>query len=791
MTELTEKFLVSIGGWPAMKQARAIHAAGRITEASWQPPLLRGRVNDGGKDFTAALRIRNSIDIENLCPCRESRARGLICAHVMAVGLAVLNPGSGSRSQSTSTASAAKREPSSPTTDAKPRTRITFEGSLRNLEARVEFDYDTPSHRNPAAEAAIMARLLGDGFADRGGRALLSGEDAIAKFYATALPRWQHNAVVTLGERFQHVTRDFLTVRPVCKIQDDGSGWLDFQVHYTAGAEAVLSHDDLRRMLASGNPTVRLKSGKIAIADPAVADDVTEVLRDCDPRQERGRFRLNARHRGYLEASVARWSGAQSADDSTSRPVRLGSLEAALRPYQQEGARWLVERAAAGLGGLLADEMGLGKTVQTLAMMEALRLGGDTRPALVVCPSSLVWNWQREVARFLPDFRVLGLAGPNRAALFGQIDTSDLVVTSYALLRRDVDAYRGMEFSAIVLDEAQHIKNPESQNARAATSLRSGSRFILTGTPVENALTDLWSLFEFLLPGYLGTRSDFRDRYEVPLSVPNAPADIRERLARRLGPYILRRKKADILTDLPPKLEQVLEVELTAKQKAAYTAIQRAARDQVDALAEKSDAAARMQVLTALLRLRQTACDLRLVQPDLDGDPSDFSAKLDALRELLAEAIDGGHRVLVFSQFTTMLDRIGAALDADALAFCRLDGSTRDRESVVRRFQEDASIPVFLISLKAGGVGLNLTEADTVIHFDPWWNPAVEAQATDRAHRIGQQNVVTSIKLIARDTVEQRVLALQEKKRNLFENALDADQLASTLNLDDMRELIG
>lgn len=788
MTEITEKFLVSIGGWPAMKQARAIHAAGRVSKAEYQPPLLHGVINEGGKEFAASLRIRNSIDIENLCPCRESRARGVICAHVMAVGLSVINPAPMRVAQSAPTSRTMAMPVSADhVTAEKPKVSIRLEGSLRHLEATVAFSYAEAGKQNPAAEGALMMRLLEAGFVDEKGKAVLKGEDAVLKFYGTQLPLWKQDLNVEIGERFQHVTRDFVRIRPVCRLEDDGSGWLDFHVHYAAGAEAIFSHSDLKQMLDGAGGAIRLKSGKIALADAELASDVDEVLRDCDPRQERGRYRINPRQRGYIESSMTRWTGQDVSENVA--PPRLGALAMLLRPYQVDGAKWMAKRASLGLGGLLADEMGLGKTVQALAMIEANRLRGDNRPALVVCPSSLVWNWQCEASRFLPSLSVLAIAGGERASSFERIPSCGLVITSYALLRRDIDAYRPHEFSAIILDEAQHIKNPESQNAKSAMKLRGASRFILTGTPVENALSDLWSLFEFLLPGYLGNRKDFRDRYEGPLSTPGSP-ELRERLARRLGPYVLRRLKADILTDLPPKLEQILEVELTPRQKAAYTQIQSAARDQVDVLRQKSDAAARMRVLTALLRLRQASCDLRLVQPDMQ-DATDVSAKLDALRELLSEAMDGGHRVLVFSQFTSMLDKIGQALEADQTRYCRLDGSTRNRQAVVEQFQSDDSIPVFLISLKAGGVGLNLTAADTVIHFDPWWNPAVEAQATDRAHRIGQSSVVTSIKLIARDTVEQRVLALQQKKRALFENAVDADQLAGVLDIDDISELIG
>jgi len=336
-----------------------------------------------------------------------------------------------------------------------------------------------------------------------------------------------------------------------------------------------------------------------------------------------------------------------------------------------------------------------------------------------------------------------------------------------------------------VLDEAQHIKNPDSQNARAACALAANSRFILTGTPVENSLRDLWSLFEFLLPRYLGSRKDFKDRYETPLS-NGERGPVWNRLSRRLQPYLMRRRKQEILSELPDKIEQVIEVELSPEQKSAYTQLQLAARAQVDQLRDQASGAARMRVLTALLRLRQACCDLRLL-----GKESASSSKLNALLELVEEAIDGGHRALIFSQFTAMLDIIEGALQDAGISFCRLDGSTKNRQEVVERFQRDERIPVFLISLKAGGVGLNLTAADTVIHYDPWWNPAVEAQATDRTHRIGQKRVVTSIKLIARDTVEERVLRMQEKKRELLEGTVDAEAALERLSTNDLQELVG
>lgn len=774
--ELTEKFLVSLGGWPVFKEAKAIRDAGRIRDATYEPPLLKGRISEGGREFLTGLKIKNPVDIENLCPCRDSRQRGLICAHSIAAALEIIAPAP--KRATPAQAQTAAATASTATSEA-PRVEFSLEGSLRHLEGSISFHYSQPGVQNPSAEAAALAGLVGCGFENEKGKAVLRGEDAVVKFYATELPRLKKEWSVQEGERFQHVTKDIVRFEPRFALKERSDGWLDFHVHFTAGKEAVLSAQDLQRLLQSGKPQLRLADGRIAVPDAALATDLEEVLRDCDTSQERGTYKLSECQRGYIESSIAEWTSQSAPLPQTPKPEALGPLSERLRPYQIEGALWLLNNARSGSAGLLADEMGLGKTIQTLAMIEAL-----PGPHLVVCPSSLVWNWSRESTAFCSDLRVLTLEGAGRSEQFAKIPEHDLVITSYALLRRDAEHYKAFVFSTTTLDEAQHIKNPGSQNARAACAIRSKARFILSGTPLENSIRDLWSLFDFLLPGYLGTRKDFQDRYEKPLAAGES-AGVWPRLLRRVKPWMLRRTKPEILKELPPKIEQVVQVELTPDQKAAYTQLQIAARAEVDAMRE-SGGAARMKVLTALLRLRQACCDLRL----LNGESQAPSAKIDALLELLGEAVDGGHRTLVFSQFTSMLDLIAPALDEVGISWCRLDGSTKDRAAVVERFQSDSSISVFLISLKAGGVGLNLTGADTVIHFDPWWNPAVEAQATDRAHRIGQKNVVTSIKLIARDTVEERVLEMQAKKKTLSMELLDPDSVTG-LSAELVGELIG
>ena len=396
-----------------------------------------------------------------------------------------------------------------------------------------------------------------------------------------------------------------------------------------------------------------------------------------------------------------------------------------------------------------------------------------------------------EAKKFTPNLRVLALHGPDRHRLFDQIPESDIVVTSYALIRRDAEKYRAVEFDTVVLDEAQHIKNRQTQNAQAVKAVRAKYRLVLTGTPMENSVLDLWSIFDFLMPGYLGAAQDFRERYELPIT-RDKNSDAASRLSRRLRPFILRRLKRDVAADLPAKLEQVSFCEMTSDQRAVYQQVIEASRKEVlDAVGAQGIAKSRMVVLSALLRLRQVCCDLRLLK--LDGvEPANASGKLELFGELLEEVIDGGHRVLVFSQFVSMLTLLKEKLTAEGIDYCYLDGSTTNRGAVVERFQKTATIPVFLISLKAGGVGLNLTGADTVIHFDPWWNPAVEDQATDRAHRIGQTRVVTSYKLITRDTIEEKILLLQQKKRDIIKATLGSEEeLAEALSWEDIQELLG
>ena len=690
-----------------------------------------------------------------------------------------------------------------------------FEGSLNFLTARIEAIYGdrrvtldatgaalAKFSRNQASEQAALERLRAFGFAgpDTKGELTLKGEQRILAFFAAGLPRLEREWKVNVGERFGFVTRDVERIEPRLEIRSSGEQW--FELSYdlaTAGGERF-SGADIARLLQGGQSHVRRKNGKLAVFDPGLLDEFGQLLRDSDPQQKQaGVYRLDRMQAGALDAFTSdngmtvtgetRWRDWVAATRNLDRltPVPLGSLDATLRDYQKHGVYWLHFLAQNGFGGILADEMGLGKTLQALAFIRTLTGQG---PSLVVCPSSLIFNWRAEAAKWAPELRILALDGPRRADDFHKIEKFDLVITSYPLLRRDVEAYQGMEFSAVILDEAQHIKNPDSQNAQSASALKARHRFVLTGTPVENSVRDIWSLMNFLMPGYLGTRTDFRERYENAIQSESGGPE-QQRLTRRIRPFLLRRTKANVATEIPEKLEQVAYCELTDSQRQIYTQLSVTTRQQLSKLSGQGDKnKARMVMLTALLRLRQAACDARLLNLESPPSEAEASAKLDLLEELLSEALDGGHRVLVFSQFVTMLGHIRSRLDHLGVKYCYLDGQTRDRGAQVNRFQ-GGEAPVFLISLKAGGTGLNLTAADTVIHFDPWWNPAVEAQATDRAHRIGQKRVVTSYKLIARDTVEEKILNLQAKKRAIITATLESEQpLMEGLSMDDIQELL-
>jgi SNF2 family DNA or RNA helicase len=492
-----------------------------------------------------------------------------------------------------------------------------------------------------------------------------------------------------------------------------------------------------------------------------------------------------------LRAKLKSFNGIAAVDEPK-------GFQGELRPYQKTGLGWLNFLQEFRINGCLADDMGLGKTVQVLAMLEQRRVqscegngtgNGEAKvghtPSLAVVPRSLVFNWIEEAKRFTPKLRVLDYTGLQRGDLARQIDKYDLVITTYGTMQRDIVKLRNLRFDYAILDESQAIKNAHSQRAKASRLLIANHRLAMTGTPVENHLGELWSLLEFLNPGMLGTASVFQD-------ISKKVTDDTEGLGllrRALGPFILRRTKQQVLTELPPKTEQTLHCDLEGPQRKRYDELRTYYRAVLsERIAKTGMAKAKIHVLEALLRLRQAAIHPGLIDKE---SVDESSAKLDVLMEQLKEIIDEGHKALVFSQFTSFLAIVRNRLDREKIVYEYLDGRTRQRQERVERFQSDPACPLFLISLKAGGHGLNLTAADYVFILDPWWNPAVEAQAIDRAHRIGQERHVFAYRLIARDTVEEKIVELQQSKRDLAEAIISADgNVLSRLTSEDLELLL-
>jgi superfamily II DNA or RNA helicase len=465
-------------------------------------------------------------------------------------------------------------------------------------------------------------------------------------------------------------------------------------------------------------------------------------------------------------------------------------LQATLRDYQLAGFRWMQFLARHGLHGILADDMGLGKTLQTLTHVLTEKQSGHSqnKPTLVVAPTSVVPNWVAEAKKFTPSLRVLVLNGPDRRKYLRSIPYADLVFTSYALLHRDIDRLREHAFHMVVLDEAQNIKNPHAKVAQAACKLEAKHRLCLSGTPVENHLGELWSLMKFLVPGFLGSEEQFSNNFRKPIENHGDP-ERNEVLKQRVAPLILRRTKDQVAKELPPKTELVHLIELHTAQKDLYETVRATMNKRVrEAIAARGGSDFQMVFLDALLKLRQICCDPRLL-PDEFANTIHESAKLDFLTELLAVLIEEGRRILIFSQFTTMLALIEEHLVKEKIPYLKLTGSSKDRGKLVEDFQT-GKIPLFLISLKAGGTGLNLTAADTVIHYDPWWNPAAEAQATDRAYRIGQTNPVFVHKLLCQDTVEQRIHQMQQQKAQLAAGLLADADISNKLSPEMVRALL-
>jgi hypothetical protein len=588
------------------------------------------------------------------------------------------------------------------------------------------------------------------------------------------------------------------------KISASASGpidWLEISVELMLDGQP-LSPDDVKALWQSSGRFYRLADGRfIDLSSFALLREATGGFGNALERGGRARLTTAQMLSVYddlakacgdqelpqqlreLREAVRGFSGIEEIDP----PDHLTKI---LRPYQRRGLDFLAYLGRYAFGGILADDMGLGKTLQVLSYLDRERQRRGSAPNLIVCPTSVTHTWLSEAARFTPNIKVsLLTAGSGREAVYNEADKYDLLVTSYALARRDAESLNKLEFRTIVLDEAQQIKNPQAKISQVIKGIEAEQRLALTGTPIENSVLDLWSIVDFVMPGLLGNESHFRSTFETPI-MRDGDVDKQQRLARRVQPFMIRRLKTQVAADLPSRTEQTIECEMTTSQKKAYReTVLRARRDILREVDERGIQRAQLSILAALTKLRQICC-----HPGLIGDhwreDEEASGKFLAFIELLESIVDSGHRVLVFSSFTEMLGIIREALDSRKRAYSYLDGATKNRNKVLEDFRREDGPPVFLMSLKAGGVGLTVTEADYVVLYDPWWNPAIERQAIDRTHRIGQTKPVTAYRLVTLGSVEEKIQALQSRKQALADSVVSTDAaFAKSLTREDLDEL--
>ncbi len=676
---------------------------------------------------------------------------------------------------------------------------------------------DGVPERDLAAEAAVTERVRAAGLPPhllsgpapegrpRAG-AVLEGIEA-ARFVTEVLPELGSldDVIVAvegeLPEYREVLDAPLITVSATDDADPTRTDWFDLGVTVTVGGENV-PFGPLFKALARGAGHLVLTSGAWFSLDRPELHALRALIDEARTLQDRrGALQLNRVHAGLWEELVnlgvvgeqsSRWSQSVAtllALDEFPTPPTPSTLKAQLRPYQERGYQWLSLLWEHGLGGILADDMGLGKTVQTLAAIaRQSELGTLTEPVLVVCPTSVIGTWAEQAAQFSPDLRVAMVTGTGRRrehTLAALAASHDIVVTSYTLVRLDAEEYGEIAWAAMILDEAQAVKNHRAKTYASVRKMPARFKVAITGTPLENSLMDLWSLLSIVAPGLYPDPQAFTDNYRRPIEV-GASVEHLERLRRRIRPFMLRRRKADVAPELPPKQEQILHVDLSPAQRRVYGKHLQLERQRVLGMLDDVQRN-RVAIFRALTKLRQLTLAPELVDP---AESRIGSSKLDVLMEQLEEVVAEGHRALVFSQFTGFLGLLRRRLDTAGIAYSYLDGRTRDRAQRIASFREGDD-PLFLISLKAGGFGLTLTEADYVYVLDPWWNPAAEEQAIDRTHRIGQDKTVMVYRLVAADTIEDKVVALQERKRQLFDNVIEAGSgTGAPLSADDIRELL-
>ena len=771
--EFTRESLAELGGWSVLRAGQALIKDGAVKAVDWTHPVLTGRVEEDGGLIEPELDLRSLTFVRNRCACATGRG-GKVCAHAIALVLAAQRMEQAAHARHPQGGSPRRAAGRPAPRKLLPQTWMVVDGSAKYLSIMLR-DRDHPQYRRCAEW------LRSEGFHPEpsNGKWWLRDQHKVLNFLALQRPRLDRDYAPGYTDEFRQRTAMISPVKLSCTTARERDG---YQLRLELAGEGIELRD-IRNALVSGRHYI-IQDNRIHLIEKEVLDKFSHASRTLadDPNLPMsGLFQSRVDGAGMIDTATvledldmqvelpADWTERSAAIRQVGKlepPPIPEAVAGRFRAYQLIGTAWLWHLHRHQLGGILADEMGLGKTIQAIGLIHCWKEGGErSGPVLVIAPASLLGNWQRELATWAPGLAVYRHHGPGRCTQFWPEGAEpDVCLTSYSTLRNDRELFAGEEFSLAIADEAQHVKNRRTHAARSLRTIRGGSRFILTGTPIENSIDDLRSLFEFCLPGYLkrppaDLRGEDRDWFQ-------------KRDLQKAAPYILRRAKKMVAPELPEKIEQTFWCTLSDRQADLYQRVRQKSQQMLLDMAASgmTENKLRFTMLTELLRLRQVCADPGLVDPDF---PMDQSGKFIAFRELLEEAMDGGHRILVFSQFVKLLKRLRGWFTMTGIPSEYIDGSTRDRLAVCDRFNRDPAIPVCFISLKAGGTGLNLTGANMVVHFDPWWNPAVEDQATDRAHRIGQQRTVTSYKLATEGTVEEKVLDLQVKKAALLKDLLD------------------
>jgi superfamily II DNA or RNA helicase len=634
---------------------------------------------------------------------------------------------------------------------------------------------------------------------DNAGKLMIKSGEAIYSLFSEIIPDFPQGWRIFYNKELENLRPKKEDVKfDFDFIPDNNNGLLEFDIAFHCG-NLNIDEGQLREYIKNNKRLLENDGNYIEIANQEQLMKLFALIRSFDRRNDSGRYTVGLYHASELTRYAA---NDQKKDDEklktfiyemeNARPVEdvqiPDNFNNILRDYQKDGVSWMHFLHKYRFGGILADDMGLGKTFQALVTVSMLSHG---KTSLIVCPKTLIYNWSVEIEKFAPSLKVLLVQGNSkqRRNMIQLPHNNEILITSYPLLQRDIDIYKKMVFEYCIIDEAQNIKNPETQNAKAVKSVNASHKLALTGTPIENSAVDLWSVFDYVMPGFLGNESSFRSKYADISAAENK--DLMNDLNCKIKPFLLRRTKKEILKDLPPKIEQVSYSQLTAGQLAVYTDMLERIRSELYAVVlNKGFKNSQIEILAGLTRLRQICNHPGLVNEKF-LNLKNISGKLDLYEELLEECMEGGHRVLVFSQFTKMLDILQHQLDRKKTGYCRLDGKSNDRGTIIERFNSDDSMKVFLISLKAGGVGLNLTAADTVILYDPWWNPMAEDQASDRAHRIGQHKTVNVYRLITKGTIEEKIQMLQVRKRLIFNSIInETGEFVRKMSWDDIKELL-